>query len=169
VLAGFDLTFEISPDGKSLRLVKAPAEAILERTYTPRGDAERTIRELAKAVPQARIQRKGARVLVSASAEDHLVVEQLLRGDRVQRASIDPANVRYTLTVKGQPLGAILERIASVGVKLEIDPRLQPRLGDPVTLRVENATLDELLRATLQNRGIRYRLAGRSLKLAPEE
>lgn len=169
VLAGFDLTFQFLRDGTAVRLVAMPEEAVLERTYAARGDMAGPIRALAERFPGAQVERRGARIAVRGCYEDHQLIERLLRGEKVQRVEVDPQKTRYTLEVVNQPLGVVLRHIARLGLAVEVDPRIHPKLQELVTFRVENATLEELVRAALAGRGIRFRLSGSSLQLAPAE
>ena len=54
LLAGFDLTYELTP-ANTIRLVPIPEKLDFERTYTPRGDADRAAMDLARMVPDAKI------------------------------------------------------------------------------------------------------------------
>jgi hypothetical protein len=50
-----------------------------------------------------------------------------------------------------------------------VDPQIIPKLHELVTFRVENVTVNELLSAALRDSGIRHRLDGNVLTLAPSE
>jgi hypothetical protein len=170
VLAGFDLTFEIAPDGTAIRLIPMPSSASVVRTYNPRGNLDGIAQGLVESFPQAKVKRVGPRLAVSASYEDHLLIERVLRGEKVQRAAVADGDTRYTVNVTNQPLGVIVKTIAlRLNLNVEVDPRISPKLHDLVSFQVDDATPEEFLQAAFQGTGIRFRLSGKTLQLSPAE
>jgi hypothetical protein len=74
------------------------------------------------------------------------------------------AQVRYTLEVKHQPVGAIAKALAE-RLELQIDyaPQIRDKLQELVSFRVQEATLDDLLQALFQPAGLTYRIDGERL------
>src|SRR5262249_16839508 len=88
LVAGFGLTFEITSQGKNVRLVTLPNSAALEKTYTPRGLVESAAAELRRMVPTAAIRVDHGKLLVAASQEEHDKIERLLAGQSVRTTTI---------------------------------------------------------------------------------
>jgi hypothetical protein len=165
VLAGFDLTFEFSAAGDAVRLIPMPETAVLVRTYPARSDVQRTAEQLGQVFPRIQIKRAGPRLAVSASYEDHVLVGRWLRGERVAVEG----DVRYTLTIENQPLGAVLSAIARrLGHALEVDPRVASKLGQRVSFQVEQVTVEDLMQASVRGTGVRCEVQGTTLRVLPE-
>jgi hypothetical protein len=60
LLAGFDLTYEFSADGKRIRLVPLPADFEYEQAYLPRDDVAQAIAALKRDFPGIAVRREGA-------------------------------------------------------------------------------------------------------------
>jgi len=171
LLAGFDLTFEIADQGKSIRLVAMPETAVLEKTYTTRADAVDLAAQLRRIVPEAKIRSEPGKLHVAASQDDHDKVERLLSGQPVRTTTTTKAGAgggekRYTLTVENQPAGAVLRTVAnSLGKELKYDTAVLQKLKGTVTFTLKDATLDELLKKTLDPLGLTYKLDDAALEV----
>jgi hypothetical protein len=74
------------------------------------------------------------------------------------------AQVRYTLEVKHQPVGAIAKALAErLGLQIDYDRQIQDKLQELVSFRVQEGTLDDLLQALFQPAGLTYRIDGERL------
>ncbi len=74
------------------------------------------------------------------------------------------SEVRYTLEVQNQPVGAVTQALASqLGLHVELDPKTQDRLDRRVSFQVKEATLEALLQALLEPAGLTYRLSDQGL------
>lgn len=167
LLAGFDLTFEISRDGTAIRPVAIPEAVSLERSYTPRISLATVESKIAADFPDVRIRRTGNRLTIVGSFEDHDMIARLLRGETVRRKMGPPAETNYSLTTTS-PVGGILKEIARrAKLDVKVDPAVAPLLQERVTVEVQQATLRQLLDATLEPAGIRYDLEDKTLSLLP--
>ncbi len=169
LLVGFDMTFEFAPDGTAVRIVRIPEEVVLRKTYSAGGKASRLAALLRERFPEARTSASGGTVVVTGSAEAHEAIARLLRGEPVKRRTVEKERV-YTLTVENAPADAIVKEIErQTGLRARYAPELVPRLKKQVTLRVENVSLDELLRKTLNPVGLSYRIGAETIEILPSD
>lgn len=169
LLGGFDLTFGFEDGGKSIKLVKLPEKPTLIRPYSPRGDVARILPQLAQAVPAAALQRSGARIVVTGTAEEHEIVRRLLSGERLRVASGEAKTV-FTMTARQDAIGTILKTLqVQANLTIEVDPRAQEKLYTRVSFDVKQKTLDELLAVALSGTGLSFRLEDKRLIIVPAE
>lgn len=179
ILAGFELTYELAHNGSLIRLAPWPQNPVLRREYSTTRDAARLAAELTEAFPTATLKRVGTKIAVTGTAEDHDSISRLLHGETVQRPApksrTSPAKgstsqepeTRYTIEVKNQPIGAVLRTLEIQSqLQLIIDPNVQPKLRELVSFKLKDATLEQLLRSTLQGAGLDFQLNGRQLRIA---
>jgi hypothetical protein len=168
LLAGFNLTYE--PAGpNAIRLVPIPEALEFEKSYTPRGSAEKAAADLKRLVPAVTIVVAGGSLRVAASAEDHERIDRLLRGESVATTKVTPGQKRYTLTVENQPAGAVVKTIAGqLGKELTYDPAVVEKLRTKVSFTVKDVPLEELMAQTLGPLGLTYRIEGPALVIAIE-
>jgi hypothetical protein len=168
LLAGFDLTFAISDDGRSVSIVPAPDSFVYEQSYPIRGDAAKVIADLQRILPEAKVRRQGAgQVVAEATADDHAKISELLAGNRVTTRTVTRhGEKRYTLTVENQPLGAIVKTIAAeLEVEVKAEANLAEALAQRTSLQVRQVTAEELLAKVLDEAGIRFTLTDGTLEL----
>ena len=148
-----------------------PETAVLEKTYTTRADAVDLAAQLRRIVPEAKIRSEPGKLHVAASQDDHDKVERLLSGQPVRTTTTTKAGAgggekRYTLTVENQPAGAVLRTVAnSLGKELKYDTAVLQKLKGTVTFTLKDATLDELLKKTLDPLGLTYKLDDAALEV----
>jgi hypothetical protein len=171
VLAGFNLTYELAPDGTTIRLVALPEHPVIGRTLTVPASAEEQIDDLAKQFPGVHWQRQGRRVTLTGRLDQVEAIASRLQGDggpNPARAT-EPARTaerRYTLEVKRVSAAAILAELARRdALELKSTPQVDQALRQTVSLRVNEVTLQELLDKALQPVGVRYVLTGKRLEL----
>jgi hypothetical protein len=170
VLSGFDLTFEIAPDGSAVRILPMPEQAVLIRTYAVRGNVDQIVAKLAGSFPEAGVRRAGAEIQVAGSYEDHRAIERVLRGEKVQRTAVAGADTRYSLRFENQPVGGLVTSLSrQLELELVVDPRVNSLLLQRIKFQVSEVTLEELLTKALRDTGIQYQLQGKKLLLSPSE
>ena len=168
LLAGFNLTFDIAEDGSAIRPTGIPEQVSVQRRYSPPGSLATASAKIASDFPNVRIKTEGTRLLVSGTFEDHVRIASLLRGDAVPRPTRPAGEKRYDLKTES-PVGAIVKLLVErEKLQITVDPSVRPLLQSRVSVEVKQATLRQLLDATLEPAGIRYELAGKSLKLLPK-
>lgn len=166
LLAGFGMTFELAASGAEITLVAAPQSATYRKTYPARGDAAKAMAEIQRLFPEVEVKRQGTQLQVAGRYEDQERIERLLRGETVRTAKTTIGEKRYTVNVERQPAGAVLKRIATdTNRELKYAPELVARLKEPVTFKVENVPLDELLKATLGGLGLAWKLDDAKLEI----
>ena len=165
----FDLTFRFDDGGRKLELVPAPETAVLERSYPGGRDPQALAERWRKQAPEAEIEVAGDKVVVRGRVEDHEILTS--SKPRSTKPAAGGAEV-YTLTVRDQPLGPVLEELKlRLGLELHIDEAALKAAGTSLDRRVsfsaEKATLDELLTAALQPAGLTFRRRDKSVDIFP--
>ncbi|HEV7221590.1 MAG TPA: STN domain-containing protein [Pirellulales bacterium] len=167
----FDLTFRFDAEGRTLALTELPEKIVMERSYA----AGRNPRELAdrwaRQAPEAEIAVVDGKVVVRGRAEDH---ERLTASKPRGTAPAGGGAEVYTLAVRDQPLGPVLEELRQrLGLELHIDEAALKRAGISldrrVSFSVEQATLDDLFAAALKPAGLTFRRREKSFDIFPAE
>lgn len=178
LLAGFDLTFEISPDGRAARPVPIRRPVRLVRDYDAGASPGGVAAKLKELVP-AEFQVAEGRLYVRGRLEDHELVQAALSGKPIRRPDPNHGNEqggvkRYTLRVENKPLGPVLGALAEqIGLTLEFDKAAISQAGisldSLVSFEVEQASLEELLKAVLTPAKLTFEQRGGALKIRPEQ
>ena len=171
----FDLTLELSADGRRVRLVPVPERVAVVRNYPGGADAEATARRFAALAPGAEIKVVADRVYVRGLVEDQERISQ----PRVANspAKQPPAQEgfalkQFTLTVAKQPVGPLLQQLArQLKLKLAIDQQVLDRAGisldQRISFSVKGVTVDELLQAAAKPAGLKVRRHGNTVEVVP--
>jgi len=179
IAAQFDLTFEVSPNGKTVTLVPVPEEVLVLHAYDGGRQAQALARQYAAMAPHAQIKVVGNQVHVKGLVEDH---EQITSPRRpIKRREPPPvrdmAKTRIDrMAAKDAPVGQVLRAIAK-DPKLNLDLRIDQQalqeagisLDQPVSFSVQNASLDELLTAVVKPAGLKFRRQGNVVEIAPAD
>ncbi len=174
----FDLTFQLAADGSAVALVPLPDDVAVVRSYPGGRDPQALADRWAARVPESRIEVVGGEVRVRGRLEDH---EQIADSARPPRHTGRTTNrtpearegeKRFTVRQGKGRLGPVIEQLATqLGLTVEIDRGALDRAGisldRPITFRVEEGTLEELLEAVLAPAGCTFRLRGNVLEIAP--
>jgi len=171
------LTFQLSADGRQIKLVPLPKEVALVRSYPGAARPSIVARNFATLAPDAQIKVVGDKVYVKGLVEDH---ERITSPRRVvTESSAQPAvpvgRIRIErMSVKEKPIGLLLEQLAEkLNLQLRIDHQAFQKAGVSlerrVTVQVENVTVDELLQAVIQNSPLRFRRSGNVVEIGPLE
>ncbi len=116
--------------------------------------------ELRRAFPRVRWQRSGSWwVAIGESVDRGAIVRYLMERNEAKRTSARTEE-RYTLTVREQPVGAILKTLQDQGWRLQIEAEAQERLTRRVSFDVRRVPIEELLAKVLAPVGLQYRLEG---------
>lgn len=169
VLAGFDLTFELSDDGTEVKIVPAPDELSFERTYEVVGTPAEVGRDLKRILPDIQLQASGAkRLRVTATAEQHAQVADLLAGKRTTtKTVVVPGKKVYTFKAENQLIGAMVQTLAKErDLKVVAAESLVDKLKQRGTVEVEKATFEQALAKVLDPVGIKYKLTETTLELS---
>jgi hypothetical protein len=174
IAAQFDFTFRIEKGGGQVELTKIPDKVVLARTYQATRQTDSVAKRWAKALPAAQVTVEDQKIRVVGSLEDHEIVEHRLRGAPTQRTTVVPGKEVYQLTIEQTPLGQVLEQLAQrLSLEFQIDRKVIERaeisMDQLVSVKVENASLDELLKAVLTGTGLTFRHDDRAISIYPVE
>jgi hypothetical protein len=161
LLAGFDLTCQVSADGRQLRVVPISRPVHVTQTHTVPTSRAAAVDAVLVDAPDAKLTRAGQKLTLATTVEAHERVRSAIRGGTtatVKGASPRPrsrrAVQRYTVEINNQPVGKVIDQLASQ-LKLEViwpaaatDGSSNPR-DKRVSCKVNEALLDELLEAIL--------------------
>ncbi len=171
VAAQFDLTLDISADGASAALVPIPARVAIERRYPATNDPPAVVARFKSLAPEAEIEVQGNQIVVRATIDD----QQRLSGVKSAAA---PANNKpgvqvYTLTLNDVPLDKLLTALEGrLMIRFQLDraaiDKAQIKLDQNVSLKVQQVSLDELLRAALEPVGLTFRRQGDTIEVMPK-
>ncbi|HJT31101.1 MAG TPA: hypothetical protein VJ783_03465 [Pirellulales bacterium] len=164
----FDLTFEFSEDGKSVRLVPIVEPVSIERRYSGGRHPAVVAERYARLAPDAEVEVTGGKVIVRGRIEDH----ERLTAKPKPPPSGKPGKDVYTMRVHNQPLSAVLDKLrGQLGLKLTVDEaaleKAGVRLEQHISFGIEEATLDELLTAILKPVGLTFHGEGKTFEIVP--
>lgn len=174
LLAQFGLTFSYADSGRAVTLVEMPSACRIERRY-PGGKSPRTVAsDFQSRALDADVRVERNQVVVLARVEDHEILSgkpsrrpKPKAGDDIEKLRID------RLALVRLPLGGVLENLAK---RLRLDLRMDRaaiegagvKLDQLITVNVENATVDEMLGATLKSTGLTFNRKDRRVEVFPE-
>lgn len=149
VLAGFGMTYAVDEQKRQLHLKGIPRALAVERVYTTRVDVNRIIPVLRKDYPGAFIRGAGNELRVRSTIEDQWAIEAYLSPPQRSRRSANGQPL-YTLTVKEQPLGKLVEQISSrLALQVEYGQGANKMKDQRVSFSVTNVTAEELFQAVV--------------------
>jgi len=160
VLAGFGKAFVWEDGGHAVRLIDMPGRVETTERYEIGPSSAALAEQLQRMLPDAQVKVEGGVVIVRASAQAH---QEIRRAIAAAHAPAQPSEGRkvYTLKVENAPAGAILKSLAQQPeVNLRYDTAPVERLRRTVSLDLKNATLEQTLKATLDQVGLTFRREG---------
>jgi hypothetical protein len=171
ILAQFDLTFELADEGRTLRLVPMPLEAVLEKPYAS-ANAAAVIGRLKTLLKRSEIEAKGKGFVVRGPAEEHEMVEALVSGERVRRTTVNEGKKVYQLNI-AMPVGRLIKQLGPMlELEVQIDEARIKRAGlsleQEVKVSVKNASEEQLLRSVLEPAGLSFERDGKTLVVRPK-
>lgn len=164
VLAGFDLTAEISPDGKRLRVTPTARPIEITRQYAVPRARQAAFDAAVAELPSDKVRQLGSKTEVAARWEDHERLRTAIRGASADEPPVRKAakgrggaqrSPKFTLKISNQPVDRVIEQIAGqTGLTVEwTSPPPQSPKG-LVSCDVREVELDELLGAILAPIGL---------------
>lgn len=168
LLAGFDLAIEMSADGVTGEIVGMPEQVVMERNHAGGANPSQRAAQLQKQFPNAKIEVRGSQLHIAGSFEDQDLIGRLLRGEQIKRTEVRGGELRYTLAVENQPVGAVAQALATrLKMTIGFDPAVKDKLEQRVSFKVDNATLEELLRKMLDPAGLRFQIKEGEIRILP--
>lgn len=168
VLAGFDQTFEQSPDGTTIRIVGVPQQVEYEQTYAWRGQNQSLAAQLKKKFPELKIRTSEDKVIVTGKYETHELIDRMMSGETVRTTKVAPGGKVYSLRVDNQPAGAVVKTVAKeLGKEMVYDPALVEKLRTNVSFNVKDVNLNELLTAALKPLELTFEIQEAAVVIKP--
>jgi hypothetical protein len=175
-LAGFGLAVSVQPDG-SAKIEPLSSGLVVTVVHRIMAERRRALPNLRQQIPDSDLALEGEQLRVTGRVEDQQIVRQWLldlepgrtaastRGSRSEMA-----RKRFTLTVKNQTVGDVLQAVAQqVDLQVVWSPEVTEIRTRRVSLAVANVGLPELVRRLLDGTGARFRLAGNRLTISRED
>ncbi len=167
LLAGFDLTVRIESDGTAT-IVKIPATVSVERSYSLTAAQAERLDEIRERLGKAEFKIRGRRMNVVATSEQHAAIREWMRGGTEPNSPVTQGEQRYTLSVENQPVAGVLRSLCQrMRLQLDLSRLSQDQAAKLISLDVKNVNRDGLLRETVSQAGLRYRMEGRKLVILP--
>jgi hypothetical protein len=169
VLAGFDLSFDLSGDGTEVEIVPAPDQLTFERTYEVTDSVSKVSAQLKRLLPDIKVQASGAKAIrVAATAEQHAQVADLLAGkSTTTKTVVVPGEKQYTLNAKDQVIGAMVQTLAKDrGLKVQWSESIIDKLKQRGSVEFEKVSFETALKKVLDPVGIKYKLTEKTLELS---
>ena len=172
--AQFDLTFRLSEDGRQVELVEIPENVSAARTYSGGRNARGLGRRWSKDLPDAKITVAGDEVQVVATAEDHDWIERKQNGTPTRKTTVAAGKEMYQLSVENTALDKLVDQLTQrLSLTFRWDRAATTAAGitsdQLVTVKVENADLETLLKAVFHNTGLAYRRQGRTITVRADK
>jgi len=171
LLAGFDLTCEISSDGRTCTVVTISRPLVVEQCYRISGES---FADLVQEFPDARITEHSDGFTLTGTWQDHAVVRMIVERDqqeaRAERVPPDSTQ-RFSLKLENQRVGRVVAHLAEqldLTVEWSADLlRSRGDVGDELTsCEVIEVELEELLQCILKPVGLEFRLEGKRLMIS---
>ena len=166
----FDLTFAASDDGRSVRLIPLPESVAATRTFNVGNQARQLAQRLGTQYPNAEIEIEDDRLEVRGSWEDLEAIASGLAGMPQGRRKAT-AKKLHTLKLRRARLDQVLKKLEELNLTFDVDEaalqKADIRLDTLVTVDVQNADVDELLKAVLEPVGLTFQRSEGNVRVFP--
>ena len=190
LLIQFGSTFQFLPDRAAIQIVPLQEEeAVVEVTYPVSvAQPDKLARDLRERFPKAMIEQLESKIVVRASAEQHLVIAQLLKEPRSgsltkppskkssaksDKPQPSPLTRKQALTVKNAPLLEVMKTFEGTGVRFDYDRKqleaANISLDRKVDIDVKGMTTEAIFRQLLEPLGLDVSADGDTLRLSPKQ
>ena len=184
LLAQFDLTFAWMDQGRGIRIEPVPDRVEIDRIHNPpRGmTAAAALDRWKEEIPDLEARVENGKIVVSGTEELHEVVDRVRRGGRAIDKTLSqegpkpkPLNLyRTSGKILNVPASAVLKDLESPEkgqLTFEYDRAAFKAAGIDLDKRVsfelKNATIEVLLKASLDPLGVTFEIHGRTVTLKP--
>lgn len=161
----YDLMLTVDQQDLTLQRI-VPEQVVLERKYSGGSNINQTLATYEQAIPDAQISVQGNQIVVVARLEDH----ERIDGTAAKQQSVasTPGTEQYTFKATNAPLEQILGQFAKL-LKLEFqyDNPDSVDLNQLISINVQDASMDELLRATLAPAGLTFKREAKLVRIMP--
>jgi hypothetical protein len=172
LLAAYHATYELDESGRHAAIRPIPDDVRIEQSFPGGARPDALAEEWRTLLPECEIEVSGRKITVRGRVEELERINVARQGTAVKTAVAGPVERRYTLTVKSQPLSAVLPQLAeALDVEFKIDEealaKADVKLDGRVSFSVKEATLDELLEAALSAAGLTAIRQGKLVNVVP--
>jgi hypothetical protein len=172
LLIGFDMTLEITPNGRSCQIVPIESPVLITETHNA-GSRARQVLAAFKDNKDVEIQNTGRQLTITGRWEDQQHAAEIIAGSRtVKRRQNVPKKVseqRFSLKLENQQVGKVIDQLAGqLGLNVTWDRQLNPDVKQKlISCEVSNGDLNNLLESVLTPAGLSYRLQSKRLQILP--
>jgi hypothetical protein len=154
--------------------VPAPEKPTLSRIYQAGKDVRGVAKRWAKALPEARLSIEGNTIHLDGRWEDHELVEHRFRGAPTDRATVSAGKEVYQLSIENTALTRVVQQLGQrLNLEFQWDHAAIDAAGISVdqiiSVKVQQATLDDLLVAVLKGTGLSYHRKDRAISIFPAD
>jgi len=179
ILIQFDLTFAWEKGAAAVTLLPAPAEVVLERTYTLTAAQRREgAARWTTAVEGMDVRLEGNRLVARGSLEQH---EQLVgkldpsKAPRAKPMTDAPVTLdrrEFTLRIRDVPARALMRELEKAGIVFRYDAQALAEKNIDLDQRIEVSVMkvraEEFFTAVFKPLGLRFEIDGVTVTLIPE-
>lgn len=177
LLIGFDLTYVLSEDGKTITLVALPneKEIAVSKSYTLK--REESISDFLRVAPAIDVTENGRQVVVKGMVEDHEAIRDL-RSGKIKPGGdntvvLEPLDRRrFTYQVEGVPANEVIADLRKHGIRIEYEDltlRLKGiDLKQHLKIDVKDAPPEEFFAALFGPLGLECEISGITVRLKPK-
>ncbi|HEX6961118.1 MAG TPA: hypothetical protein VF175_04575 [Lacipirellula sp.] len=172
LLAGFDLTCELSSNGRQCTVVPIKRPVQISNTYTVNAARAAVVDAVIEELPEANVTRREMKLTLLATVEEHDRVREAIQGKSATSSTPRPAPrpvkrdaQRFTLKITNQRVGPVIDQLArQLKLKIEWAAPAESR-NALISCEVREATLDELLTAILSTAELTFERDEHSVKI----
>jgi hypothetical protein len=168
VLAGFQLSYQLDPQGKALRLIAMPSGVVIQQRHDAGRRAAAIAKLLRDKLPDSQLKVESTKIVATGPMRDQRAIAKLIRDGKLRVPTRPGAASRqaFSLTVNGAPVAAILDKFSSqMGLKITRAPDIQEQLKQRVSFAVKDANLEQLMQAVLKETDLAFKLQGNNLSV----
>jgi hypothetical protein len=165
--AQFGLTYRFVDGGRRVELIPIPDQVLIARSYPAGRNARTLARRWQRELPQAKVTVEGEEVHVLASLEDHEQLARRTSGHTARKPVVTKGPLAHTLTAEKVALDRLVDEKLAPGLGLEFvwDRAATTAAGvasnQLISVRVDNASLDELIAAVFKDTGLTAQRQGK--------
>jgi hypothetical protein len=172
LLAQFDLTFRIVEGGQRIEVLPVSDKVQVTRSYAAGRDGKAVAQRWAKDLPAAQVSLTDGKIRVAARVEDHEAIETRMRGKPLSPPPVALGIERYQLSIENASLAKVINELADrLNLTVTWDKAAIESAGlsadQLVTVKIQDADLDRLLRAVFQGTGLGARRNDRTVTIVP--
>lgn len=158
----------VTTDGKRFVLQEIAPETKWEFSYPESAVARIGLAELRRGFPSARFASEGAQVRITGPTDVHLAVSLPEKSGR-RSSTAGAGRSVWSFEIENQPFSGVMTSLANgIGFELEWSPECKAEhKADLLSLKVDKASLDELLEQVCSSSPLTYQRDGMKVRIVP--